>query len=133
MEASCSGRFLDTEHPVFVGNHVLQRRSLPGPLRSSARRQQQSHLEAVFTGTPAGSRFQNQSVNDQSPRQIFCAAAPAVEVVSLGEVADVEGIEGLRVIMNEYKRPMVEYLIKWKVLKACKIFDCKIMGKIIIC
>ena len=38
--------------------------------------------------------------------------------MSLGEVADVEEIEGLRLIMNEYKRPMVEYLIKWKVLKS---------------
>ena len=33
----------------------------------------------------------------------------------MGKVADVEEIEGLRVVMNEYKRPMVEYLIKWKV------------------
>ena len=57
-------------------------------------------------------------MREQLPGQVSCAAAPAVEVVSLGEVADVEEIEGLRVILNEYKRPMVEYLIKWKVPKS---------------
>ena len=51
----------------------------------------------------------------QSHREVSCAATPAVEVISLGEVADVEEIEGLRVVVNEYKRPVVEYLIKWKV------------------
>ena len=51
----------------------------------------------------------------QLHRLVSCAATPAVEVISLGEVADVEEIEGLRVVMNEYKRPVVEYLVKWKV------------------
>ncbi len=56
-----------------------------------------------------------QSRQGSHVEQVSCAAAPAVEVISLGEVADVEEIEGLRVVMNEYKRPVVEYLIKWKV------------------
>lgn len=38
-----------------------------------------------------------------------------VEVIAQGEVADVEEIEGIRVVMDEQNRPMVEYLIKWKV------------------
>ena len=56
-----------------------------------------------------------QASRKQLRREVSCAATPAVEVISLGEVADVEEIEGLRVVMNEYKRPVVEYLIKWKV------------------
>lgn len=56
-----------------------------------------------------------QSAKKQSLRFVLCTATPAVAVISLGEVADVEEIEGLRVVMNEYKRPVVEYLIKWKV------------------
>lgn len=38
-----------------------------------------------------------------------------MEVIAQGEVADVEEIEGIRVLMDEQNRPMVEYLIKWKV------------------
>ena len=38
-----------------------------------------------------------------------------MEVIAQGEVADVEEIEGIRVNMDEQNRPMVEYLIKWKV------------------
>ena len=56
-----------------------------------------------------------QKSKKQLHRLVSCAATPAVEVISLGEVADVEEIEGLRVVMNEYKRPVVEYLVKWKV------------------
>lgn len=38
-----------------------------------------------------------------------------MEVIAQGEVADVEEIEGIRVLMDDQNRPMVEYLIKWKV------------------
>ncbi len=36
-------------------------------------------------------------------------------MIAQGEVADVEEIEGIRVLMDEQNRPMVEYLIRWKV------------------
>ena len=48
-------------------------------------------------------------------KNVASATAPVVEVIAQGEVADVEEIEGLRVVMDEQNRPMVEYLIKWKV------------------
>lgn len=46
--------------------------------------------------------------------------AELAEVLSQGEVADVEEIEGIRVLMNEQKRPMVQYLVKWKVCGASR-------------
>lgn len=42
-------------------------------------------------------------------------ASPSVQLIGQGEVADVEEIEGIRVVMDEQKRPLVQYLIKWKV------------------
>lgn len=76
--------------------------------------------DQLHASLPAASRIrapisQTRSSGQHSHRQNRCAAAPTVEVVTLGKVADVEEMEGLRVVMNEYKRPMVEYLIKWKV------------------
>jgi hypothetical protein len=48
-------------------------------------------------------------------RQPSALRAQEAEVLSTGEVADVEAIEGIRVLLDEQKKPMVEYLIKWKV------------------
>lgn len=39
-----------------------------------------------------------------------------VGVISQGEVADVEEVEGIRLLTDDdQKRPIVQYLIKWKV------------------
>lgn len=56
--------------------------------------------------------------------KLFCtaSAAPASlapstgpEIRGVGEVADVEKLEGVRVLLDEDARPFVEYLVKWKV------------------
>ena len=57
---------------------------------------------------------QSQRSSRQRSRSI-AYATPQVEVIAQGEVADVEEIEGIRVLMDDQNRPMVEYLIKWKV------------------
>ncbi len=35
--------------------------------------------------------------------------------IGVGEIADVEDVEGIRVVVGEANRPLIEYLIKWKV------------------
>ena len=117
MEASCSGRCLDADAHSLTGGLCLQRGIVAPPIHMPARPHIADQLHASL---PAASRSraplsQTRSSSQHSHRQTRCAAAPAVEVVTLGKVADVEEIEGLRVVMNEYRRPMVEYLIKWKV------------------
>ena len=37
------------------------------------------------------------------------------EIRGGGEVADVETLDGVRVLLDEEARPFVEYLVKWKV------------------
>ena len=118
MEASCSGRCLDAES-FTSSRHGSSFRHLSAAPLCSANLRQATHLEArallSCSRIAKVQRVQQQSDKAYSRRQVSCAAAPAVEIISLGEVVDVEEIEGLRVVMNEYKRPMVEYLIKWKV------------------
>lgn len=36
-------------------------------------------------------------------------------LVGVGEIADVEDVEGIRVTFGEANRPLIEYLVKWKV------------------
>ena len=119
MEASCSGRCLDAESFTFTRHRSSFGHLSAAPLRSANLHQAGTHLEArallCCSRKSVGQKLQQQSDKGNSRRQVSCAAAPAVEIISSGEVADVEEIEGLRVVMNEYKRPMVEYLIKWKV------------------
>lgn len=43
------------------------------------------------------------------------AAEKSSALVGVGEIADVEDIEGIRVMFGEANRPMIEYLVKWKV------------------
>ena len=117
MEVSCSGRCLDADAHSFAGR-ICSRKGVAAPSNHLPAR---PHIaDQLHASLPAASRSrapisQNRSSSQHLNRQTRCAAAPAVEVVTLGKVADVEEIEGLRVVMNEYKRPMVEYLIKWKV------------------
>ena len=119
MEASCSGRCLDADHITFFGHKPLRGRANAAPFCFRAPRKAASTPEArALLPTPADTasrRLQQQSTGKKPRRDVLCAATPAVEVISLGEVADVEEIEGLRVVMNEYKRPVVEYLVRWKV------------------
>jgi len=35
--------------------------------------------------------------------------------VGVGEIADVEEVAGIRVLVGEDNRPVIEYLLKWKV------------------
>lgn len=117
MEVSCSGRCLDADAHSFAGRPWSQRGTAAPQIYHPARPHIADQLHASL---PAASRsrtsvLQNQSSSKHHHRQVRCTAASTVEVLTLGKVADVEEIEGLRVILNEYKRPMVEYLIKWKV------------------
>ena len=48
--------------------------------------------------------------------QVPALHAQPIEVISQGEVADVEEVEGIRLLTDiDQKRPIVQYLIKWKV------------------
>ena len=61
------------------------------------------------------------------PRQLCCKrqrhdsiSANAVSTaestpIGVGEISDVEDVEGIRVVVGEANRPLIEYLIKWKV------------------
>ena len=117
MEASSSGMYHSTAHgipsvhasPHFVifcapyqqGTGSRQRKASLCLVRGSVRRKgggQHGHTSSRY-------------------RQSTAVRAQEAEVISQGEVADVEEIEGIRVLMTEQKRPMVEYLIKWKVTK----------------
>ena len=134
MEASCSGRCLDADPLSFAGRTLLQRgTAAPSncqPARPHVADQLPASLPAVSRSRTF--RFQRISSSKHAHRQTRCAAAPAVEVLTLGTVADVEEIEGLRVVLNEYKRPMVEYLVKWKVcLQSTALSDpCPIICKL---
>ena len=48
----------------------------------------------------------------------FCTHATSTvdnTPVGVGEIADVEDVEGIRVVVGDANRPLIEYLIKWKV------------------
>ena len=46
-----------------------------------------------------------------------CSAVASSEItlVGVGEIADVEEVDGIRVVVGEDNRPMIEYLVRWKV------------------
>ena len=51
-----------------------------------------------------------------SPSQATAAVDSAL--IGVGEIVDVEDVEGIRVLIGDDNRPMIEYLVKWKVSPA---------------
>ena len=61
-------------------------------------------------------------------QQVPALRAQPVEVISQGEVADVEEIEGIRLLTDDdRKRPIVQYLIKWKVCTQSQPYLCPLL------
>lgn len=48
--------------------------------------------------------------------RVNATAIDASTPVGVGEIADVEDMEGIRVVVGEANRPLIHYLVKWKVL-----------------
>ena len=119
MEASCSclhAPMLSAELPT----HHLDRSAafLPISLRYKYRRKEVAKARASLCkerGTGKRRDFTLWRRSGQQRCSNIAFATPQVEVIAQGEVADVEEIEGIRVLMDEQNRPMVEYLIRWKV------------------
>lgn len=50
----------------------------------------------------------------RKPLQLMRAEAATATPVGVGEIADVEEVAGIRVLVGEDNRPVIEYLLKWK-------------------
>lgn len=50
-------------------------------------------------------------------RVVFARAAAQADAIPIGvgEIADVESVDGIRVLLGENNTPRIEYLVKWKV------------------
>ena len=114
MEASCSGL---QQASAQAGPHLHQSPRFvilcAAPQHSSSRRRKAA-LGALRG--PATRRDGRQQLSHGTSQRPSAVRAQEAEVLSTGEVADVEAIEGIRVLLDEQKKPMVEYLIKWKVI-----------------
>ena len=51
-----------------------------------------------------------------SPSQATAAVDSAL--IGVGEIIDVEDVEGIRVLFGDDNRPRIEYLVKWKASPA---------------
>ena len=115
MEASISGM----HHSAAHGSPQLQQSPrfvilCAAHQHTSASRQWKASL-CLVRGSVRRKGGGQHGLSCSRSRRSTAARAQEAEVISQGEVADVEEIEGIRVSLNEQKRPMVEYLIKWKV------------------
>ncbi len=121
MEASCSGLHAPTS--LSDGTAFKANRSGAPPFSTLPNRNHRS--KARGQAARANLVIERRTIDRPHPLQWQrslrrrwknnASATPPVEVIAQGEVADVEEIEGLRVVMDDQNRPMVEYLIKWKV------------------
>ena len=121
MEASCSGKHTCTMASNGFGPSQISTRlryclSLAFKCTNSTLLSRGGRAELFnskrLQNTAEGRRWH------RSHRQMCrssSVASPSVQLIGQGEVADVEEIEGIRVVMDEQKRPLVQYLIKWKV------------------
>ena len=53
---------------------------------------------------------------------MLATSAPDVSLVGLGEIVDVEDVKGVRVYAGENNKPMIEYLVSWKVSTLAQRF-----------
>ena len=56
------------------------------------------------------------------------------DLIGVGEIVDVEDIEGIRVLIGANNWPMIEYMVKWKVSPACAslqltAFECRSLDR----
>lgn len=56
------------------------------------------------------------------------AAERDTSLVRVGEIADVESVEGLRIQLGEDNTPKIEYLVKWKVCCTVVLQNSKFLG-----
>lgn len=119
MEApSCSGRTswhserAQTRHtgsrPPSRQQRTVSRIQLPQPQQLSQSSQQAASwndwgLDRCKRGLPRAQAAQFSAEVTVSP-----------EIRGVGEIADVESLDGVRVLLDEDTRPFVEYLVKWK-------------------
>lgn len=119
MEASCSGLHASMLSADLPTHHSERSAAfLPISLRYKYRQKEVAKARASLCkerGTGKRREFTLWRRSGQQRCSNIAFATPQVEVIAQGEVADVEEIEGIRVLMDEQNRPMVEYLIKWKV------------------
>lgn len=60
-----------------------------------------------------------QSQNLHRGKNLSCSASVSeVSLVGVGEIADVEDVDGIRIVVGDDNKPMIEYLVKWKVRKT---------------
>lgn len=120
MEASCSGLHAPISSAENFA-HQLHRSAtfIRISFRSNAHRNRVAKARASLCSEGGGPEKRPNAVlwrrSGRQRRRNLAFASPQVEVIAQGEVADVEEIEGIRVNTDEQNRPMVEYLIKWKV------------------
>ena len=104
MEASCSGRHSANHAPTHQAPAAFPCRAagLPAPRRPAQL--------LVSTSRAADLRSAVLSASHRDAGGTRLHAIPAI-----GEVGDVEEVAGVRVVMDEDSKPVVEYLVKWKV------------------